>query len=99
MTHLSIAGGLVLLTNSGKDVVKTLGECRVVDYLEFGREKIWPDSFPIWHPLKCFCHRVHGWFIFERQVGQSRESSFSDFVFQEVVAKPRPSFANSHLVP
>ena len=41
-----------------KDVVKALGECGVVDVLEFGREIIWPNSFPRWHPLWCCRHLV-----------------------------------------
>ena len=33
--------------NIGKDVVKALRECGVVDFQEFGREIIWLNSFPI----------------------------------------------------
>ena len=33
--------------NIDKAAVKALGECGVVDFKEFGREAIWPNSFPI----------------------------------------------------
>ena len=32
--------------NVGKDVVKALGECGVVDCQELGLEVIWPNNFP-----------------------------------------------------
>ena len=71
------------------DVVKALGECGLVNILEFGRETIWPDSFPIRHTLKCFRHLVHGWIIFKRQLERSRRQEFDDRV-QEFVAKTPP---------
>ncbi|MEP4803087.1 MAG: hypothetical protein ABJZ69_01675 [Hyphomicrobiales bacterium] len=64
---LPLLGDLSCSPNIDKELIKALGECGVIDFQEFGRETIWLDSFPIWHPLKCFGHLVHGWFTSEPQ--------------------------------
>ena len=40
-------GGFSWYPTIGKDVVKALGECGVVDFQEFGRETTWSNIFPI----------------------------------------------------